>query len=59
MTENFGEESINRYSKLIYATINEQNPSFFSLDLQTTHLEDQIDLVQLGNTDKAYFNSPV
>ena len=27
--------------------------------MQTTHLEDETDLVQFGNTDETYFNSPI
>ena len=39
--------------------INEEKPSFFNFMLQTTHLEDETDLVQFGNTDETYFNSPI
>ena len=59
VTDNFGQESIKRYSKILYNQINEQKPSYFSFDLQTTHLEDETDLVQFGNTDETYFNSPI
>ena len=59
LTENFGEKSINRYSRMLFTTINEQKPTYFFFDLQTSHLEDETDLVQFGNTDETYFNSPM
>ena len=37
--------------------INEQKPEYFSFDLQTTHIEDETDLVQIGNTEGIFFNS--
>ena len=59
MTDKFGDESINRYSKIQTVAISELKPSFFSFDLQTNHLEDETDLIQFGNTDETYFNSPI
>ena len=34
LTDEFGDESIERTSKILYAYINEKNPSYFSFDLQ-------------------------
>ena len=59
VTDQFGQESINRFSKIISTSINNDIPQYFNLDLQTTRLEDETDLVQFGNTDETYFNSPV
>ena len=59
ITDSFGNESIKRFSKIMNTQINEEKPSYFSFDLQTTHLEDETDLVQFGNTDEIYFNSPL
>ena len=59
LTDKFGDRSINRYSRILTNTINEQRPSFFSLDIQTSHLEDETDLIQFGNTDQTYYNSPI
>ena len=58
VSEAFGEESIKRSSKFIYTNINEEKPSYFSFDFQTSHIEDMINLVQIGNNDEIYFQSP-
>ena len=57
--DSFGKESIKRISRIISTQINEEKPSYFSMDLQTTHLEDETDLIQFGNTDESYFSSPI
>ena len=58
VSENYGSETIMRQSKMIYTTINEEKPSYFSFDLQTTLLEDQTNIFQFGNGDSTYFNDP-
>ena len=45
ISDKFGDESISRSSKILFTQINEEKPSFFSLDLQTFHLEDETDIV--------------
>ena len=59
MTDDFGQESIKRVSKVLYTQFNEKVPSYISFDLHTILLEDETDLVQFGNTDQKAFNSPV
>ena len=59
ITDSFGQESIKRFSTVTVTNINQEKPSYFSFDLQTTHVEDETDLVQFGNTEKIYFNSPI
>ena len=59
ITDSFGDESIRRFSKIIYTTINQERPQYYSFDLQTTHLEDETDLVQFGNVDESYITSPI
>ena len=59
INDNFGKESIKRFSTATNTFINKEKPSYFSFDLQTTHVEDETDLVQFGNTDEIYFNSPM
>ena len=58
VTDNFGADSIKNTSKIIYTNVSTDTPSYFSFDLQTTFLEDQTDLFQLGNSVKTYFISP-
>ena len=59
VSDSFGQESIRRFSKFFTTSINEKKPSYYSFDFQTTQLEDETDLVQFGNSDEAYFNSPI
>ena len=44
LSDNFGEESIERTSKILYVYINEKNPSYFIFDLQNNQLDDETDL---------------
>ena len=56
--EEYGEDSIKRTSKILYSQINEEKPSYYFFDLQSSILEDQTDFIQFGNGEETYFNSP-
>ena len=58
ITDKFGEESMKRFSRTNFALINEK-PSWFGINFKTSHLEDETDLLQFGNTDEVYFTSPL
>ena len=44
---------------MIFTQIDEYKQEFFTLDLQTTQLEDETDLIQLVKTDEKLFTSPI
>ena len=45
LDDKFGDESIERSSKILYAYVNEYSPSYFMFDLQNNKLDDETSLL--------------